>query len=155
MPSKDRIIRDYFGMFAGILDKSGIVADRSQLRPNPFSQRIQAGTTLTRMWDEPDGIRFIDDSQLTFYEQVDVIDAQIIRTSYTYRFVSKDRKFAFRYDKDSKQGGANVWKKPNGELMWHPLHHLHFHDEEDPRYKTHETSLEEILIFISMSFIVR
>ncbi len=155
MPSKDRIIRDYFGTFAGILDKSGIVADRSQLRPKPFSQRIQAGTSLTRLWDEPNGIRFIDNSQLTFYEHVDVIDEQIIKISYTYRFVSKDRKFTFRYDKDSTQGDTDVWKKPNSELMWHPLHHLHFHDEEAPRYKTHETSLEEILTFIRMSFVPR
>jgi len=152
MTRSERVIREYFGRFAGILDKSQIVIDRTELRSRPNSRSISAGT-FTRTWDEPSGIRFVDGSYLSFREEVDVIDGKLVVTGYTYRFVSNNQSFTFRYDKDTRQGETNVWKQPDGNMMWHPTSHLHFQDIEEIRYKTHETTLEEILNFVRMCFV--
>ena len=146
-PAEARIIREYIRTIDGILDKSGIVVDRSELKKFYNSGIIQAGN-LTRKWDEPNGIRFVDGSYLTFVEKLEVLDGEPIRYLYTYRFVSSDQSLVFRYDRDNLYGGKDIIIRSDGTEFWHPLNHLHFQDQEDPRYKTHGTHLAEILDFI-------
>ncbi len=152
-PKETRSIRLYFNDFEGILDKSGIVADRSALRKLPQAGIIHTVGGKQKQGKEPSGIQLVDGSTLSFTEQVEVQQGEIRIVNYTYRYLSKDNEFTFRYDKDTKFGGEDVVTKENGEVLWHPECHLHYLDKEDPRYKTHETNLEEILNFIKYSFL--
>ena len=111
------------------------------------ARQISAGT-LTRSWDEPTGVRFADGSFLHFYELVDVDQDEIVKLKYTYRFTDNEGSFTFRYDKDDIAQDGDIIKAAGGSEVWHPLCHLHFQDEEHPRYKTHEANLTEILSFI-------
>lgn len=153
MGSKEsREILRYFNDFEGVLDKSGIVTDRSALRKSPQAGIIRTIGGKQKQSKDPSGIQLIDGSTLSFTEQVEVQEGKIRVINYTYRYLAKDNEFTFRYDKDTKYGGADIVKKDKGHTLWHPECHLHYLDKEDPRYKTHETNLEEILNFIKYSF---
>lgn len=152
MARDDKIVRDYFQRFAGLLDRSSIVQDRSELRLRVESRQVSAGS-LTRAWDQPNGIRFVDGSCLSFIENLAIENDRLVKIGYTYRFTSRDGGFTFRYDKDGRFGNRDVRQTPDGREEWHPLNHLHFQNREEPRYKTHEATLEEILTFIRLCFL--
>ena len=149
----DNLVRQHFGEFEGLLDKSGIVVDRSALQKLYQARTIQAGNGMARMHDEPTGIKLRNDSFLSFLETVDIVDGKLVRTTYVYRYISRHPMFAFRYDKDSRSRGKDFITLENGDLRWHPECHLHYLDDDEPHYKTHETNLGEILNFIKYCFI--
>jgi hypothetical protein len=71
---------------------------------------------------------------LSFIENVVIVNREIERVSYSFDYIRSDS--FFRFDKD-----------PKVVRLDHPLCHLHAHKEE-PRFPTHETSLEEVFQFI-------
>ena len=153
MGSQDqRLIREYFDKFEGILDKSGIIKDRQALKKNFAARSISAGG-FSRIGDPPQGISLINGGFLSFIELVEVISGKLTRIQYTYRYVSENQDFVFRYDKDPRSKGTNYIKNSKGQEEWHPECHLHYLDSEKPRYKTHETSLDEILEFVKYCFV--
>ncbi|MDK1081377.1 MAG: DUF6516 family protein [Anaerolineae bacterium] len=147
-----KIIKEYLKDFAGILDNSGIVEDRSQLKANYSGNHILAGGA-TRHQDEPSGIIFKDGSFLSFIVIMDIVDDEPIMPKYTFRYTNREKGIIFRYDKDPRSAGSNILiDNSTGNKTWHPECHLHFQDRDDPRYKTHETNFEEIIDFIKTSF---
>jgi transposase InsO family protein len=86
-----------------------------------------------------DSIEFSDGATLRFIEHVEIEGYTIQRHSYSYHY-SKGEYF-FRYDKDPL----------NSRPFVHAECHLHV-NEEEPRYITHETSIDEILEFIFACF---
>jgi hypothetical protein len=83
---------------------------------------------------ESNPLTFIDGATLRFREQLVLVNKQIQRIAYSYHYESSDS--FFRYDKDPKVVNPT-----------HALCHLHAYREE-PRFPTHETSLEEVFQFI-------
>lgn len=149
-----RLIREYFDEFEGLLDKSGIVTDRRALKKNLLAGSISAGDGISRLGDPPQGIPLVNGAYLSFIEIIEVESGELKRNQYSYRYVSSDQEFAFRYDKDPRSQGTNFITNKKGQKEWHPECHLHYLDGEKPRYKTHETTLDEILQFIKYCFVL-
>jgi len=91
-----------------------------------------------------DALKFHDKAVLRFNEDIVLDhDGRVRRSSYSYEYRrSQDRgSFFFRYDESPDTARPLV----------HEECHLHVIQEE-PRYKTHETSFEEFFDFIIANF---
>lgn len=80
-------------------------------------------------------INFADGATFDFGETVEIVEGEVIRKKYVYRYLNKDGEF--RYDKDSK-----VIRKD------HPECHLHVSGHDNIRFKTRDISFEEVFILI-------
>lgn len=79
---------------------------------------------------------FEDGGILRFQEQFEISDGVVLRYKYSYGYKNAEREF--RYDKDPLAANDHN----------HPLCHLHVSGHDDVRYRTHETSFQEVFEFI-------
>jgi len=86
-----------------------------------------------------DGIRLNDGAIIILRETIIIEDGRVNRKRYSYQYTKGD--YFFRYDKE-----PDAARHPD-----HALCHLHANQEE-PRYISHETSLEEFIEFVKASF---
>jgi len=105
----------------------------------------------------PNGLVFIDGSFLTVKEifrygyDNNEDKPRIMRSEFSYHYQSPPLKFFFRYD----------YHPEVGDLMTHPLYHLHvgcWHGGEEkfsgtPRFRVPEVMLEEVLELIIRDFL--
>jgi len=136
-----RRVSEYFHLIVRTVDKSGIIAERSALS----FKRIGKNTGLIRAPQkrgERPGLIFRDGSFMNFREEVRIEkDGTITKIAYVYHYERPDR-FFFRYEK---------LKEPHPDPFFEPRLHLHVREEE-PRFPTHCTNLEELLGLVGAYF---
>jgi len=138
--------RHYFGWLVGLIDKTGMISDRSSLTCLPLDKRegIVRAPKMTGFFEpgKPPGLVFKDGSFLRFKEEVQVAKGgSYVLLSYAYHYDTPDG-YYFRYEK---------LRKPHSDPVFEPQRHLHVW-QDAPRFPTHSTCLDEILTLIKVNF---
>ena len=129
MPYKDN--QDYYNQLKSIITHPKVTNHHFAVQIIHDTQNRDKAIVLTRPNHD---LRFVDGAVLRFKEDILLVSREIKRLTYSYHY-ERENTF-FRYDKDPSVIRTN-----------HALCHLHAHNEE-PRFPTHETSLEEVFQFI-------
>jgi hypothetical protein len=129
MPYKNN--QDYYNQLKGIISHPKVTNHHFAVQIIHDSQNRDKAVVWTRP-NHP--LTFIDGAILRFTEDIVFVNREIERIEYSYHYVREN--IFFRYDKD-----------PAVIRTDHALCHLHAHQEE-PRFPSHDTSLEEVFQFI-------
>lgn len=141
---------EYYRWALGIIDKSGIIQDRSSLYREYVSRTegiVRAPKTggFVKPGAPSAGLIFTDGAVLRFEERVVIEgDGSVRHVFYTYHYQRSDGWY-FRYDK---------LERPFDDLakaIIEPPCHLHV-AQDAPRFKTHATNLAEVLGLIKHNF---
>lgn len=137
-----RNFSDYFHQVVSTIDKSGIVMDRSSLSHTYVDRRSGVVKAPRVIRGERPGLVFRDGSTMNFWEKVRIeADGTITKIAYVYHYERPDG-FFFRYEK---------LEEPHPDPFFEPRLHLHVREEE-PRFPTHCTNLEELLGLVGAYF---
>lgn len=143
---------EYFRWVLGVIDKSGIVQDRSSL----FREHVKRTEGIVRApkvggFAKPGaplaGLLFVDGAVLRFEERITIErDGTIRHVFYSYHY-QRPSGWYFRYDKlESPFEGLT-------KAIIEPQCHLHV-AQDAPRFNTHTTNLAEVLNLIKHNFYV-
>jgi hypothetical protein len=128
----------YYSWLLGIIDKSGIVSDRSTMtrrQTSKFSGRILAPDErgFAKPALSPTGLIFVDGAYLRFLEEIVIVNREVQHLTYSYHYQRPDG-YYFRYDKLSQPFEDPV------ERILEPQRHLQV-AQPAPRFPTHSTNL--------------
>jgi hypothetical protein len=129
MPYND--IKAYYNFLKSMISHPKVTNHHHIVRVVVDKRNQNAGTVFTPR-HQP--LLFADGASLSLQEDILLVNREIQRVKYSYHY-ERGNDF-FRYDKD-----------PSVVRVDHSLCHLHAHQEE-PRFPSHETSLEEVFQFI-------
>ncbi|MBS1251020.1 MAG: hypothetical protein MAG451_00049 [Anaerolineales bacterium] len=137
---------EYYRWALGVIDKSGIVQDRSSLHRQYVSRtegivRAPKAGGFAKPGASPAGLIFIDDAFLRFEERIVIErDGTIFHVFYTYHY-QQPNGWYFRYDKLESPF------KDLAKTVIEPQCHLHV-AQNAPRFNTNATNLAEVLDLI-------
>lgn len=141
---------EYYRWALGVIDKSGIVQDRSSLyrqhvRRTEGVVRAPKAGGFAKSGASPAGLIFVDHAVLRFEERIVIErDGTILHVFYPYHY-QRPNGWYFRYDKLE-----SPFDDPAKAII-EPQCHLHV-AQDVPRFKTHTTHLAEILDLIKHNF---
>lgn len=140
----------YYSWLLGLIDKSGIVRDRSTVarrQTSKFAGRILAPEEdgFARPGTPPAGLIFLDGAYLRFLEEIVISpDGDVQRLVYSYHYQRPDG-YYFRYDKLEHPIDDPV------KRILEPQRHLQV-AQPTPRFPTLSTNLAELLALIKHNF---
>lgn len=154
-----RFLHEYYHYVVGMIDKSGIVADRSALNKvlEASTPGIQSGLVgapcngefpdeTALIFDPRNGLILIDGSLLRFQERVRVVRQwqSVEVLAYSYHYQSPGEEFFFRFDHEVTPAMDRILK---------PDYHLHTSARPELHFLSGRASLEYVLEFLKAAIL--
>ena len=145
-----RSFSEYYSWLLGVIDRSGIVRDRSGMAKRPtgkFTGHIFAPTErgFAKPGASPMGLIFVDGAYMRFRENVRIgRRGGVERLAYSYHYQRPDG-YYFRYDLRERPFENPI------KCIIEPQRHVQV-AQPAPRLPTHSTNLTELMDIIKYNF---